>query len=311
MAGILRSCFFAAGLFAVAVPLSAVEPSSTSVDQLLRDLRSSRFQVREEASARIATLGVSAIQPLRDAAESMDRETASRALAILDAFTRDADSIVAQQARDALAALENSTNPVVADLANAALVKTEDLPRSAVILPNRVIRPGFPIGGNGLQLQFGIAPGGFSRSTRIINGHREITIQENGRKTVIEDTNGKDIQVRITETVNGAEVTSHFRGADLEDLRKNAPKAAEIYEKETRSVGGPNNNLAQAQAEIARRQAEMKARHDKTVETMRKYSELRRKMNELRAAGQGDTPEYRELERQATEAREALRAVPN
>lgn len=82
-----------------------------------------------------------------------------------------------------------------------------------------------PVGINvGVQMQV---------RTSIRNGHREIHVEENGRVTEIEDHNGRQIQLRITETVNGQKTTREVAAEDLAQLRERDPDAAAVYERWT------------------------------------------------------------------------------
>jgi hypothetical protein len=61
---------------------------------------------------------------------------------------------------------------------------------------------------------------------------------ENGKETVIKDTNGKDISVTTTENVNGQKQTNTVTAKDEEDLKKNHPDAHAIFQKYARGAGG-------------------------------------------------------------------------
>jgi hypothetical protein len=81
-------------------------------------------------------------------------------------------------------------------------------------------------------------PGG-SRFTmsRGNNGKRSITLQENGEKLELQETEGgKDITLRRERQVNGELKKDEYKAADLEMLKKQHPEAAELYRRLTERV---------------------------------------------------------------------------
>ena len=58
-------------------------------------------------------------------------------------------------------------------------------------------------------------------------------MNDNGQKIEIRDQDGEDIEVTVTETVNGQDETSEYSADDLDDLKQNHPDIAELYEKYT------------------------------------------------------------------------------
>ncbi|HVJ68082.1 MAG TPA: hypothetical protein VM510_08875 [Caulifigura sp.] len=291
------------GLSIIAASLAAVttfaaesstgESTESFNRRWLRDLNHDDFRVREDACARIVEAGAEAIEPLKQAASDMDRETAARCLGVLERLARDPEEATARRAKETLAELESSKNEVVADLARAALVKTEKLPTpSSMRVP---VRP-FPMGFN-IRVQG--APGGPRWSSQTINGHRTITSEVAGTKVVIEDTNGRNIRITVIETVNGAEKKTEYRGTDLDDLRKQSPAGAEVYDKHSQpgrmAVAVPRNN------------ADAVARMEKLRELTRKRSEMLLNLHELRRNGQEGTPEFKALEEKIEKSRNELR----
>lgn len=97
--------------------------------------------------------------------------------------------------------------------------------RPQIVVGNRAVVRG---AGNNIQVQM-----------KNVNGNREIQVVENGRKVEISDTGGKNIKVRITETVNGKETTRTVEADDVDALKKKDAKAAELYEQ----YGGGNNGI--------------------------------------------------------------------
>ncbi len=278
--------------------LLAADPDSATFDaRWLRELQSDEFQVRDAASQRITSAGGAAIEPLKQAAGAMDREAAARCIGVLEHLTRSPDAETARLAGAALSELETSGNSAVAELASAAIVKTEKISATP---PLRVPAP--PMRRVNMQFQFQGGGAGIRRtSTRIMNGQRTITIEDNGTTMVIEDTAGKDIRITVTKTENGGRVVAEYSGQDLDDLRKRSPTGAEIYEAATRGQGGAAN--------LEKQRAELQARMEKLREASLLQGELTRQLFTLRRAGQAGTPEYEQLEQQLKDARDALRNI--
>jgi hypothetical protein len=69
--------------------------------------------------------------------------------------------------------------------------------------------------------------------TSMANGKRHIQAQIGEEKIEIDDTNGKDIQLKHTRSVDGKAKTDEYKGDDLDDLKKKHPEAAKLYEKHT------------------------------------------------------------------------------
>jgi hypothetical protein len=86
------------------------------------------------------------------------------------------------------------------------------------VLP--VMPAGLPGGMNGLR----------QMRMHSVNGRREIEVIEDGRRTEITDDNGRDIRARVTETVNGQEVTRTVEAADLQQLQAKDPALAAVLQ---------------------------------------------------------------------------------
>ena len=92
--------------------------------------------------------------------------------------------------------------------------------------------PGIQING-----QFFGGGGGVTSKISIVNGKRHVEFQTGDEKVEIDDTNGKDIELKHTRTVDGKSKTDVYKGTDLDDLKKKHPEAAKLYEKHS---GGNN-----------------------------------------------------------------------
>ncbi len=95
--------------------------------------------------------------------------------------------------------------------------------------------PGAP--GNQAQIQingqlFG-GLGGLNQTMEVsvVNGKRQIKVQNGDEKVEINDQDGKDILLKHTRPVDGKSKTDEYKAADLDDLKKKHPEAARLYEK--------------------------------------------------------------------------------
>lgn len=183
------------------------KPDATSPEQLqewIKDLVHQKFANRQAASQKLIQAGVPGMEAAAEAAKTEDLELATRCLAVLTEGLNSKEKAVRNSAKKALETLAKSENKSVAQRARQALEASRGLADIPGGFPQRNIR----------QMQ-----------VQVINGVRQITVVENGKETVIKDTNGKDITVAVTETVNGQKQTQTVTGKDEEDLKKNHPEA--------------------------------------------------------------------------------------
>lgn len=101
------------------------------------------------------------------------------------------------------------------------------------VLPGAAPQPGIQINGQ----FFGGGAGVTTKTSVNNNGKRHIETQTGDEKVEIDDTNGKDIELKHTRTVDGKAKTDVYKGTDLDDLKKKHPEAAKLYEKH---AGGNN-----------------------------------------------------------------------
>ncbi|MEI8383241.1 MAG: hypothetical protein WCJ09_24195 [Planctomycetota bacterium] len=100
--------------------------------------------------------------------------------------------------------------------------------------------PGAP--GNQAQIQIngqlfgGIGGLNQTMEVSVVNGKRQIKVQNGDEKVEINDENGKEILLKHTRPVDGKAKTDEYKAADLDDLKKKHPEAAKLYEKH----GGAN-----------------------------------------------------------------------
>jgi len=83
----------------------------------------------------------------------------------------------------------------------------------------------------GIQINGQMLGGGVSTRVSIVNGVRHVEYQAGEEKIEIDDTNGKKIELKHTRPVDGMSKTDVYKADDFDDLKKNHPEAAKLYEK--------------------------------------------------------------------------------
>jgi predicted DNA-binding protein (UPF0251 family) len=205
----------------------APKPAALSEDiaRWLNDLSGQDFPTREQASRKLVDAGEAAIEPVAQLTDTDNLELAMRGLFILKEQMQSKQPGVKEAAKKALERLSASRRGSVAKRAQAILNPPADNP-----VPNRV-NPG------GIQFQFAPAIAGGARkvsvSSRTVNGHTDLTVNEDGTKVAISHTNGRDIVVKIKEPPKDGkeQPEKEFTAKDLDELKKQHPEAARFYER--------------------------------------------------------------------------------
>lgn len=220
------------GLFLGIVPLPAEEiptapqlpatqgPSggeAGEVADLIAQLDAEEFDVRQQASSKLAEIGSPALEQVQQAAQSDSLEVTSRAIQILEQWMAAPQNELRNQAKAALEQIVQDGSPSAARRAEKVLETSASdqvaRGRNLFALP----------GGVRVQVQM--------RAIQAGAGQRKIRAMADGRSIEIDiDQNGK-IEMSITEKKNGKDVTEKFKADSADDLKKNHPAAHEIYEK--------------------------------------------------------------------------------
>ena len=227
------------------LPIGALNPEddrAAQIAQLIEDLDQPEFADRQEASQKLAELGKEAVPQLEKAVARGNREVSGRALDILKRHWEGQDADGKQAAKESLERLAGSDHATTAQRARNVLYPRKE-PASGVagggfrgVVP-AVLPAGGNIGGGG----FG--GGGFGGGGVVVrkvsmhidaNGARSIKVQENDRTTTLETQPNGRIVVTLTELKNGRNETRTIEAADLNDLRKKDPQAAQLYEQNDR-----------------------------------------------------------------------------
>lgn len=239
---------------AAAADLAAPEVAGEDLSPIVRQLEAAEFAQRQAASQKLAEAGSAAIPALERAAESASREASSRALDVLRQHWQGSEGELKQAAGEALQRLANSSNRSAAQRAHEVLdpPQTPDIvpigvvPRARVNLQGQ-IRGGFGGGGAGFGGGAfgggGVAiPAGVRRiSTRVANGKRDVEVEENGRKIVMQTFPNGNIEVEITQPQNGRDVTRKVEARSLDELKRKDAEAGAAYEQYN---GGPAARMA-------------------------------------------------------------------
>ena len=175
-------------------------------------------------------LDATAIPLLQTAAESDNLKGQHAAFKLLVRLAKP-DNALGKAARAALTELSKSTKPQIVAAANQAIRALEPVANPPA--GNQV--PGLP---PGLQLNGPKMVGRNFETVTIsmVNGERQIHVKNQDRKIDIKDKDGKEIEMKVTETAGGKETT--YTAKDLDDLKTKHADIAPLYEKYTQGRKG-------------------------------------------------------------------------
>jgi S-adenosylhomocysteine hydrolase len=242
----LASCIIVVSWAQAALAIEALpaNPMAASLDvkRLVEQLDEPNFADRQAASQRLSEAGSAAFAELEHAAATGSREASGRAIDILRLHFERGDDNVKQAARSVLERLAKGDDPRSAQLAGEALNPSKPPAAAvggvfgapAVRLANiRVAaRPAINVRVNGRRVH--VRTGG---------GTKEITVEENGKKTYIREQAGQPIKLEITETKDGKETVEKFEVKDLQELKTKHADAHKMYEQYSAGAGGIRINV--------------------------------------------------------------------
>jgi hypothetical protein len=212
-----------------------------SIEQLIAQLDSAKYEDRETACAKLAAKGKAAIAALETAAAHGNLEVSSRAMTVLGKLLKSSDEATQDAANEALQHLADGDSPAAAHKARSILDKKNGLSNSGpgMNAPGGMIVPGNGFGGqiiiNGGQLNIG---GGMrTLSVKNINGVKEIDASEDGKTVKIQDDPAQGIKIELSEKENGKEVTKKYDAKNVEELKKKHPAGYELYKKYAEQPG--------------------------------------------------------------------------
>jgi hypothetical protein len=239
----LQALLFLAGVSLSAMPLAADDQPATAkpapakadaaeVKTLIDQLKTGKYEERNEATKKLMSAGNAAIAAVAKAALTDDLELGARCVDVLKQYLENGDTAAKTAARKALAELQTSKHASVAKWAGEAL-------RNGRIGANRGFnRNGIIINGVG---RFGGRPGavGFRRSAKAVDNGKTIEITE----TIM--PGNRQLIVKVTEKVNGKDKTTEYKGTTPLDLRRKNKEAYDLYRKHIRGakleIVGANN----------------------------------------------------------------------
>ena len=209
-------------------PLWADDPEvDPQTKTLLEQLTSPDVPSQDSAiqSLEHKDLDATAIPLLMTAAESDNLKGQHAAFKLLVRLAKPEDEL-GKSARAALKELSKSKKPQVVAAATQAIRAL--LPAADPPVGNQIqgLPPGLRINGPVM------AAGAFEKvSVSMIDGVRQINVQNQDRKIDIKDKDGKEIEMKVTETIGGKETT--YTAKDLDDLKTKHAEVSPLYEKYT------------------------------------------------------------------------------
>ncbi len=221
-------------------PLAAKQPG-LDIAKLVEQLDSPRFAERQAASHKVTLAGNEAIEPLKVAAIGGSQEQTKRAIEVLQKFLKSGEVKTRDLARSAIVEISTSDNKGAALRAKAALeAKRRPVSfQSAAPWPPgqapQIVRAPRPFqirqAGGPIQIRFkqnGIAQG---MRVQIINGVKDITVNEGARTIKIHDDPNQGIEISVIEKKAGKTTTQKYAAKDAQNLKKQHPEIFKLYEK--------------------------------------------------------------------------------
>ncbi|MGB7344107.1 MAG: hypothetical protein WBD20_07830 [Pirellulaceae bacterium] len=218
----------AAIVFGLAVAFTSVAQAQRSpsvdqeVQQWIEKLDSPKFSERVEATRQLQRGGVDVIDPLADIVLRGNSDAADRAMGILKKHFEGGTPEVSDAAKVALQRIASTEGHGKASVAEKILTPETPEMQSPNARPQIQLAP--PIR----------QANRISVSVKSVNGKREISVDENGRKFSFRD-NGKGLQVDRPDDQGGVK-TKQYK--DEDELKKDDEEAFKIYKKYASGNGG-------------------------------------------------------------------------
>lgn len=204
---------------------SQEESQPQQIDKWVEQLGHERLTERIKAEKQLIAAGNEAIPALAKAALAGNRATIEKAIDVLGKLAQSEDDKTKEAARITLQMLSESDQPSTAERAKIALNTKE----ADGIKPfEGWDKPGNQFAG-GRNINRSV-------STSNINGLRTITVKEGPIETTVQELRGGKILAQIT----GGEKPVELIAKNVEDLKKQLPEAAALYELYATGNQGPN-----------------------------------------------------------------------
>ena len=213
--------------------------TSDRLRELIQNLNADRYSIRQSATKELSAAGEAAIPLLVETARKGSAEAASRCVQVLEKHLQGDNETAQAAAKKSLRELADTARESTARLAKKALgedVAELDLDQEEEEDPFGPLPPANPLGGGRFQIQMQMNGLGGTRVTRrVVNGVKDTTIDDNGKKIKIhEEPNGK-IKMSVTEPGDGDEPkTKTYEADNAEELKKKHAEAHELYKRYTR-----------------------------------------------------------------------------
>lgn len=213
--------------------LATASTEAADVESLIKQLDADKFSERKSATEQLIDMDAAAIPAVKEAAESDSPEVATRCFSILQRHFEEGDEETKQAAEAALQQLANGDGKA-ARKAKHILTPEPEPNETAQLVPPRIII-GAPVMPR-LQIRQA-ALNGQRIQVRIVNGVKDVTVEDNGRKIHINEDPNNGIKIEVTEKKDGQETTKKYEAKDLAELKKKHPEAYKLYEKHGKQNG--------------------------------------------------------------------------
>jgi len=209
------------------------------VQQLIEQLDSDEFAVREAAAGKLEQLGIAAIAPLAEVAAGKSLEASTRAIAILGKLASGDDERVGLRATEALKELAQGDNTRVAAAAKATLAGPKVKPPPGIWQGESPVdvfggrrniiatdKPGVRLSGAGIA----IGPGSQLALARTVDGVRVVDVLQGGNRGLWIRDGKEGIEIFVREPdEKGQPKIQHYRAKDAEQLAKEHPEIHKLY----------------------------------------------------------------------------------
>ena len=222
-------------------PTQSASPEATSldVDQLIEQLNANRFSLRQQATEKLIVAGPDVIPKLVKAAKNGPAEITARVVEILEQHLKSEQKGTSDEAKAALKQIAESANPAVARFAKKALGLEVPEESEAEPAPKPVAPPignaPFRIQNGQIQMQFQFNGNGGRKVTQTnVNGVKNTTAEEDGKKVTIKEEVNGSIKLSLTEEdEDGKPKQTKYEADSLQELKEKHPKAHRLYKKYT------------------------------------------------------------------------------
>ena len=201
--------------------------SKTQLESWVNQLGEGEFRLRRIASNNLSKAGKQALPTLVNGAKRKDSELSARCVEIIIKMYKGKNETLKSAAEKALGDLEKSSNMSVAQRANHATKKPEEIDRLTEL--GLTDLTGIVVLRNGnAQRRILIHVVGLN-----VNGNWNKKILENGKTISIKKKNGA-ISIDVTETVKGKLQTKKYKAKNESELKKKHPDLFKLYKKHDR-----------------------------------------------------------------------------